>query len=290
MRPGKLFFGFVILATGALFFFGLGTVWSRISRPATPAQGFYIRDQKPFRLDPAEILLQQDARDMPITLFTLLDPPSTGSASLTGFLPADAEVSLYTVTSALSSAHPEATVREIRLQSEYGVLTYTVRFTDGTRYIVDADSGQTLELSQGEPLSPSARRTQGIRVAVPIADAIRVASACCEGVTLELQDARLEEHGGLVIYKVAFADAIEVFIDANTGALLFAKMADGVWMTTTLRIQPERALELARSIYPGQPIRNWKIVPRDGRVVYDVDFGRRMHILIDAMTGDVLQR
>lgn len=289
MKPDRLLLGAVTLLAGVSVLFGAGMVWSQISRPTPPAQGFYLTDEKPFLPDLGGALLQDDAGEAPITLFTLLDPSTTASAALPDFAPLPNGISLQTITSTLSPAHPQATIREIRLQREYGTLTYTVRFTDGTRYVVDADSGQTLEIAQGEPLSPSARRTQGIRVAVPIAEAIQIAFGCCDGVELELKDARLEEHGGLVIYKVEFVNDVEAFIDASSGTMLFARLTDDEWVTSALHIQPESALQLAQSRYPSQRVRDWKIVPRHGRVVYDVDFGRRMNVLIDAMTGSILQ-
>lgn len=263
-------------------------LWAEVTRPSAAPEELRVIDARP-----QPISLPITASDPEtITLLTIVEPDTDSNLALPPALPDG-----VTVDEALMLAaeiNPAVPITEIRLRREQGVLVYRVTFGDRMRVLIDAGSGQVLEIDpRGEDDDNGYERLgQGVDSDIAITDAIALVAGRYPGTRLER--AKLEEEDGQLIYTIRLDNGLEIRLDANTGAYLDPSQNDeGVdeaqSQSGEATVSIERALQIARERFPNLVVSELELTTEDGRLVYDIEFDGGVAVYLDAATGRIVE-
>lgn len=217
----KLLLTVGLIGAGLVLILGGNTLWETLARPTAPPDEIRVLDEKP--LAPAFDLSGTET----VTLLTVVEPAADFDLDLLPALPGG-----IAVDEALRIAielNPGGLVTEIRLKRERGVLVYRVDFDDRMRALIDADSGQVLEINpRGSEDDERRVLAQGIASESGMLDAIALAVERYPGTMFE--EAELDERDARLVYVIELDDGLEVTIDANSGGYLYTELDGERWV------------------------------------------------------------
>lgn len=207
------FFGVVLWLVGIVGLIGIFRgVAMEFSRPMTTEDKLLLLDLKPYALH--EVIARSTTEA--VTFLTVVNPSSTGDfpAPFPGGISADRAIALALFSS------PNASVTQIRLKRERGILAYRIDFNDNTRVLMDARSGQILEISHRTQAEEEEENwlIQGILPTIQIQEAIQIALTLYPDAMFENAELDLEDM--LLLYEIELDNKVTLYIDATTGSLI----------------------------------------------------------------------
>ena len=226
----------------------------------------------------------------------------------------------------VQEAYPGTTIVSIQRTQFNNAATWEARLADGTVVYVDAQTGEIVGRIQGavvppavvppaaRPDVPPAVVPPAARPAVPAAPlvgsfgtpplnfarALEIALRQYPGTSLikaQLEPREGSYGRGPLTWDMKMSNGMAVHIDATTGAVVELKPWGGPRgpigsPVGTPAISLEQALSTAQAQFPNLAYRKIELKqggPREGyALVWEVDFGRRAKVVIDANTGNVL--
>lgn len=202
----KLFYIFSLLTVlgGGLWF------WQDIRRPT--AETLEVIDTRAVEIDFTAVNQSNDT----VTLISVRDP------SLTVALPPPVPggIAIADAVAIATEAHQDSIIQELLLNYEKGILVYRVDFIDRLRILIDAESGQILEINpRGEDDDERIQLEQGVASEFNMLEAIHLAAELYPDSLFE--EAELEEEDGQLVYEIELDNGLAVYVDANTGAFLY---------------------------------------------------------------------
>jgi uncharacterized membrane protein YkoI len=247
-----------------------------------------VIDERP---DEVHFDLSERDQNQDVTLLTIIEPAVDFDLSLPPALPEG-----ITVDRALTIAHGTnlgIMVTEIRLKRERGVLVYRVDFSDRMRVLIDARSGQILELNprggdnninlREDDDEPRPMLIQGIATDFEMIDAIGLALERYPGTVFER--AKLDHRDGRLVYWIKLDNGLEVVIDANSGHYL----NDNDPPNYEVRIRSSEAIETALGLFPNATVNIWELTVENGRMMYDITLDNGTVVYVDAFTGLIIE-
>jgi uncharacterized membrane protein YkoI len=283
MQKLLLFIG--LISAGIILVLGGSTLWETLARPTAPPDEVRVLDEKP--LAPAFDLSGTET----VTLLTVVEPAADFDLDLPPALPGG--IAVDEALRIATELNPGGVVTEIRLQRERRVLVYRVDFDDRMRALIDADSGQVLEINpHGSDDDERRVLTQGIASETGMLDAIALAVERYPGTIFE--EAELDERDDRLVYIIELDNGLEVTIDANTGAYLYTELDGERWVgeppfAESASISFEEALQTARDLFPDATVDEWELTTEEGRLVYDIELDNGVAVYVDATTGTVVE-
>jgi uncharacterized membrane protein YkoI len=224
------------------------------------------------------------------------------------------EINIARAEQIITETYPGATIVSIQRIQQNNVPVWEARLADGTVIYVDAQSGEITGRVQAatpqptvfvpsvgqQPLTTTALVVLGLP-AVSFEQALSIAQAQYPGTFLV--EAQLEPldhtHGtGPLAWDIKLSNGISIDLDAMTGQVLGLETWGGrrgpsrtpIGMPA---ISLEQALDIAQGYFPSIPFH--RIVLKQGgyhegyALVWEVDFGRRAKVVIEAIGGSVLR-
>ncbi len=223
----------------------------------------------------------------------------------------------------VQEAYPGTTIVSIQRTQFNNAATWEARLADGTVVYVDAQTGEIVGRIQGgavppavvPPAAPPAVVPPAARPAVPAAPqisnigapavsftrALEIALSQYPGTSLikaELEPREGTRGRGPLTWDMKMSNGMAVYIDATTGAIVELEPWGGRRGPSgspigTPAISLEQALSIAQAQFPNLAYREIELKQggrREGyALVWEVDFGRRARVIIDANTGAVLR-
>jgi uncharacterized membrane protein YkoI len=232
------------------------------------------------------------------------------------------EINIARAEQIITETYPGATIVSIQRIQQNNVPVWEARLADGTLIYVDAQSGEITGRVQAatpqptafvpsvgqQPLTTFGRQPLTTTAlvaldlpAVSFEQALSIAQAQYPGTSLveaQLEPLDHTHRTGPLAWDIKLSNGISIDLDAMTGQVLGLDTWGGrrgpsrtpIGMPA---ISLEQALDIAQGYFPSIPFH--KIVLRQGghregyALVWEVDFGRRAKVVIDAIDGSVLR-
>lgn len=139
-------------------------------------------------------------------------------------LPSDL-LALDKVEELAKAENSAATITGIQLESEDGTLIYLVRFSDGSKLLLNAQTGTKVSgVEVDDDKDESDDLPANFTVSISITKAFQIATA--QNPNSKIKQIELEEDDSIIVYKVKFQDETKVIINATTGALVKVEKKD----------------------------------------------------------------
>lgn len=279
----------ITVISGILLAVGFGEVWELLVRPTASEGELMVIDQRDVRVDFSTSGTSNDT----MTLLSIVEPQPASRLALPPALPDGITVDRALEIAQTVARDMDAVITEIRLNREQGVLLYRVDFSNQLRVLVDADSGQILEVNpRGSDSDERAMLRQGITSEFDILAAIGLATQRYPDTVF--MEAELQEEDGILVYTIELNNELVVYIDAETGHYLFTELDGERWQSdlpnpNMAQIAPNAALSTALELFPAANVEEWELTVEGGRLVYDFELDNNTAVYVDAITGVVMQ-
>jgi uncharacterized membrane protein YkoI len=214
----------------------------------------------------------------------------------------------------IREAYPGVTIVSIQRGQLNNVAVWEARLADGTVIYVDAQTGEAVGRVQSPAIVPPAAQPAVVPPIVPARPQVTGVGAPAVGFTRALEIALSQYPGtslikaelepregtrgrGPLTWDMKMSNGMAVYVDANTGTVVELEPWGGRRGPSGLPIGTpavsfEQALSIAQAQFPNLAYRKIELKqggPREGyALVWEVDFGHRAKVVIDANTGNVL--
>jgi uncharacterized membrane protein YkoI len=213
-----------MLTALVLLIIGGRALWMEVARPSAAPGELRVTDEKA-----QPITFPMAAFDTEtVTLLTIVEPDADFDLALPPALPDGITVDVALKIAA--EINPDAAVTEIRLKRERGVMVYRVEFNDRLRILIDARSGQILDMNLRGGGAHDETYGEGWLDETPLSASALVPSAQALQAVLDLfpetapeiavDEWELTRVEGRLVYDIELNNGFAVYVDATTGAVI----------------------------------------------------------------------